>query len=287
MFKKKNTLLAGLLSLSMSIASLTGCGSAPSPKELLKSAQTNFKEVTSYDMKLDMNMSVDMKDQGKMDMIMTSNGSIIQSPELKYHVDSNIDMKLGDQSQTMETTQYIVKEDSDYYMYMNMMGSWIKSKIASESELEKLINNPTANFDVFLDKIDDITIDGEESIEGIDCYKVKINLTKEYFNTALGEMDMLSNMGLDEETLNQTIDTLNGTDSLPLYYFISKDKKQIVGMEADISSLVKSALIAAGSVEEDSAGDIVVTMHMTVSNHNGVSDITLPEEAASAVEAQL
>ena len=59
-------------------------------------------------MNIDMNMAIDMKDQGKMDI-----------------VTSNIDMQLGDQNQSMETTQYIVKEDSD---------------------LEKLINSPTANF---------------------------------------------------------------------------------------------------------------------------------------------
>lgn len=287
MFKKKNLVFAGLLGLSMSFISLTGCGSVPQPKDLLKAAQTNFKEVKSYDMTMDMTMSIDMKDQGKMDMTLKSNGSIIQSPELKYQVDSNIDMKFGDQTQSMNTTQYIVKEDSDYVMYMNMEDSWVKSKIVDSAQLDKLINDPTANFDVYLDKINDISIEGEEKVAGVDCYKLKVNLTKDYFNTVLEEMDLLSNMGLDEETLNQTIDTLTNADDLPMYYYISKDKKQIVGMDADVSSLVKSIVLSSGTLPEDSLGDIVVSMRMTISNQNGVSDITLPEEAASAIETQL
>lgn len=287
MFKKKNLVFTGLLGLSMSLMSLTGCGSAPQPKDLLKAAQTNFKEVKNYDMTMDMVMSIDMKDQGKMDMTLKSNGSIIQSPELKYQLDSNIDMKFGDQTQSMNTTQYIIKEDSDYVMYMNMEDSWVKSKIADSTQLDKLINDPTANFDVYLDKINDITIEGEEKVADVDCYKIKVNLTKEYFNTVLDDMDLLSNMGLDEETLNQTIDTLTNADDLPMYYYVSKDKKQIVGMDADVSSLVKSIVLSSGTLPEDSLGDIVVSMHMTISNQNGVSDITLPEEAASAIETQL
>ena len=286
MFKKNHVVLAGVLGISMI---MSGCGNSGAAskvdaKEILKTAQTSFKEVKSYDLGIKMDMSMDMKEQGKLDMTMTAEGSMIQSPELKYQLDSKIDMKIGEENQTLETKQYVIKEDTDYMMYMNTMGVWGKTKLAGIEQVESMIKDPAANLDVLLEKIDDVTLAGEENIAGIDCYALKINLTKEYFDTVLGDMDMLSSMGIDQATLKQTLDAIDSVDALPICYYVNKESKQLVGMNMDMGSLVKSILLSTGEVTEEQIGEVKVVMDMTVSNIDGVSEITLPEEAKSAIE---
>ena len=290
MNKKKNALLVSVLGISMALTSLTGCGSTGAtkdPKTLLTTASENFATTKSYDINLDMVMVMDMKDQGKLDMTMHSTGNVIQSPELAYKLNSSVDMKMGDQNQTFETIQYVVKEDSDYIMYMNTMDMWTKTHMASAEDVEKMLKSPAANLDVFLEKIDDISIAEELNIEGTDCYSIKLNLTKDCFDAVLDEMDLLSNMGVDEDTLKQTVDTLKDIDSLPVYYYVSKENTQLVGMDMDMSSLLKTVLLSSEDLTEDQLGDIKTTMHMTVSNFDNVPEIVLPEEAASATEIQM
>ena len=289
MFKKNNLFAASILGVSMA---LTGCGASSQAtgtkdvdaKELLKTASTKFAEVKSYEMGMNVAMSMDMKEQGKLDMTMDTNGKMIVNPEMACQLDSSISMKLGDQNQDMTTQQYIVKEDADYTMYAEMLGTWSKTKVGGAEQVEALMQDPSANIDVYLEKIDDITISGEESIEGIDCYALKINLTKEYFDTVLGDMDGLSNLGLDEATISQTIETLEGIDNLPVYYYVSKESSEIVGMNMDMGDLIKSVLIGSGKVTEDQIGDVKMTMNMTITNVDGVEEVKLPEEAKSAVE---
>ena len=290
MNKKKHVLLAGVLGLSTVLTSLTGCGSTGAsndPKALLKTASESFSTTKSYDINLDMVMAMDMKDQGNLDMSMHSTGSIIQKPDLAYQLNSSVDMNIGGQNQTFETVQYVIKEDSNYMMYMNTMDMWTKTPLASAEDVEKMLKSPADNLDMFLEKIDDISIAEELNIEGTDCYSIKVNLTKDYFDAVLSEMDLLSNIGVDEDTLKKSVDTLKDMDALPIYYYVSKENTQLVGMDMDMSSLIKAALLSSEDLTEDQLGDIKTTIHMTVSNLDNVSEIMLPEEAASATEVQM
>ena len=125
------------------------------------------------------------------------------------------------------------------------------------------------------------------AVNGVDCKEIKVNLTKEYFNEVLGNVDILNTMGMDETALNTTLDAINGVENLPVYYYVGKDSGELVGCNMDMSDLMKKVVLATTGESEDLVSELKVVMDMTFGNMNGVSEITLPEEAKSAVEMNL
>lgn len=283
MFNKSKFLVAGVLGVALA---LTGCGNSEKvdAKELLKSASSKLSEAKSYEMDMELVLAMEVKDQGTMDMNVAMDTKMIVNPEIAAQMDTTIDMKVDGEGQSLTTEQYIVKEDNQYNVYTNAMDTWSKMSAGNAEEVESLMQDPTTDIDEYLATIDDITISGEEKIDGIDCYAIKVNITKEYFDSVLDDMDLLSNVGLDAETLAQTTETLENVESLPVYYYVGKESGNIVGMNMDMSDLMKSAFIATGATTEEALTNIKVITSLTITNIDGVSEITLPEEAASAIQ---
>lgn len=293
MFKKGKVLLTGLVGVSMiftgcNASSQAGSGKAADAKEVLKTAAEKMNEVESYGMDMTMTMVMEAKDQGTVNMTTDADAKIMLKPELAYQMDSKIDMDVAGEKQSVDMQMYLVKEEDQYTLYTGMMGMWGKASIASAEEAEQeMMQNPAADIEGYLSSIEDISFSGEKTINGIDCQEIKINLTKDYFDDVLGQVDLSSSLGLDEATLNSTLDTLSGVDSLPIYYYVGKESGEMVGYNMDMSELMKKVMVATAGVTEDQLGEFKVSMEIEIKDVNGVSEIVLPEEAKTAMEVSL
>ena len=293
MFKKGKVLLTGLVGVSMiftgcNASSQAGSGKAADAKEVLKTAAEKMNEVESYGMDMTMTMVMEAKDQGTVNMTTDADAKIMLKPELAYQMDSKIDMDVAGEKQSVDMQMYLVKEEDQYTLYTGMMGMWGKTPIASVEEAEQeMMQNPAADIEGYLSSIEDISFSGEKTINGIDCQEIKINLTKDYFDDVLGQVDLSSSLGLDEATLNSTLDTLSGVDSLPIYYYVGKESGEMVGYNMDMSELMKKVMVATAGVTEDQLGEFKVSMEIEIKDVNGVSEIVLPEEAKTAMEVSL
>lgn len=285
MFKKSRLLVTGLLGLSMFF---TGCGAneKENAKDVLKSASAKMSEAESYEMNMTMSMNIAQGEEN-LNMDMETAAKCVLKPELALQMDSTIDMTIAGESQNITMQQYVVKEDSQYTLYTGTMGIWGKTPMAGLEEAEAMLQDPNASLEKYLETIEDISFSGEKTVNGIDCKEIKVNLTKEYFNEVLDNVDMLNTMGMDETSLNTTLDAINGVENLPVYYYVGKDSGELVGCNMDMSDLMKKVVLATTGESEDSVSELKVVMDMTFGNMNGVSEITLPEEAKSAVEMNL
>lgn len=293
MFKKGKVLLTGLVGVSMiftgcNASSQAGSGKSADAKEVLKTAAEKMNKVESYGMDMTMTMVMEAKDQGTVNMTTDADAKIMLKPELAYQMDSKIDMDVAGEKQSVDMQMYLVKEEDQYTLYTGMMGMWGKAPIASAEEAEQeMMQNPAADIEGYLSSIEDISFSGEKTINGIDCQEIKINLTKDYFDDVLGQVDLSSSLGLDEATLNSTLDTLSGVDSLPIYYYVGKESGEMVGYNMDMSELMKKVMVATTGVAEDQLGEFKVSMEIEIKDVNGVSEIVLPEEAKTAMEVSL
>lgn len=285
MFKKSRLLVTGLLGLSMFF---TGCGAneKENAKDVLKSASTKMSEAESYEMNMTMSMNMTQGEEN-LNMDMETAAKCILKPELAFQMDSTIDMAIAGESQNITMQQYLIKEDSQYTLYTGTMGMWGKMPMAGLEEAEAMLQDPNASLEKYLETIEDISFSGEKTVNGVDCKEIKVNLTKEYFNEVLGNVDILNTMGMDETALNTTLDAINGVENLPVYYYVGKDSGELVGCNMDMSDLMKKVVLATTGESEDLVSELKVVMDMTFGNMNGVSEITLPEEAKSAVEMNL
>ncbi|MBP3889238.1 MAG: LppX_LprAFG lipoprotein [Cellulosilyticum sp.] len=285
MFKKSRLLVTGLLGLSMFF---TGCGAneKENAKDVLKSASAKMSEAESYEMNMTMSMNIAQGEEN-LNMDMETAAKCVLKPELALQMDSAIDMTIAGESQNITMQQYVVKEDSQYTLYTGTMGIWGKTPMAGLEEAEAMLQDPNASLEKYLETIEDISFSGEKTVNGIDCKEIKVNLTKEYFNEVLDNADMLNTMGMDETSLNTTLDAINGVENLPVYYYVGKNSGELVGCNMDMSDLMKKVVLATTGESEDSVSELKVVMDMTFGNMNGVSEITLPEEAKSAVEMNL
>lgn len=286
MFKKSKLFVVGLLGTSIFF---TGCNSSDKvdAKSVLKTASEKMNAAESYAMTMTMTMDASVKDQGTLSMTMNTDAKCIVKPDFTYQMDSTIDMAMDGESQNITMQQYIVKEDSQYVMYTGAMGFWGKTPMAGLEEAEAMIQNPTADVAGYLEKIEDISFSGEKEVKGIECQEIKVNLTKEYFDETLSKLDLLDSLGVDEATLDSTVNALEDIDSLPVYYYVGKESGELVGCNMDMSDLLKKVIVATTGESEDQIGEFKVTVEMTFDNVNGVSEITLPEEAKSAEEVLL
>lgn len=293
MFKKGRLVVGALLGVSVlcigcntnDVAS-NASNAQVDAKAVLKAASEKMSTAESFEMNMVMDMDMEVKDQGAMNMKMDMDAKYILNPEITFQIDSNIDMKMGEESQSIPVEQYIVKEDEQYVMYTGTMGSWQKTTMGGLEETEAMIQNPASDVTEYLNTIDDISFAGEKTINGIDCQEIKVNITKEYFEEALSELNILEKVNLDEASLDAALEKMGDIEDLAIYYYVGKETGDFVGYNMDVSELLKKIIELSEDGAEQEVNIIKVAMDVTVDNVNSVEAITLPEEVKiAAVEA--
>lgn len=286
MISKSKLFVAGVLGVSMIF---TGCNTSnkADAKSVLKSASEKMNTAKSYEMDMSMTMDASVAEQGTLSMKMITDAKCMANPEFAFQMDSTIDMDMDGESQSIEMQQYVVKEDSQYVMYTGTMGFWGKTPLAGLEEAEAMMQNPTADIDAYLAGIEDISFSGEKSINGIDCQEIKVNLTKEYFDETLSDLNVLDTLGVDAASLDSTLSAMEGMEDLPIYYYVGKESGELVGCSMDMSELLKKVIEATAGETENQFEDFKVVMELTFDNINGVAEVVLPEEAKTAQEVAL
>lgn len=288
MFRKRNLIITALLGVSMACV---GCNSDKASnvstkdtnaveeinaKELVQKACKELSSADSYEANTTMAMSV--KGEGEtVDLNMDMDMKVVTKPSLTFQMDTKMGTNQNGQEQSIDMQQFIVEEESGYVLYSGVSGAWTKTPLTGMDQVNELMKNPIDGMEKCLNDIDDITISGDKTINGIDCREVKMNLTKEYFETAFSELGGMDGMGLN---LDESLDALEGIDSLEVFYYISKEDDSLVGCNIDMGEFLKQMLEKTQNIKADS---IDCTMEMIYDNINGVSEITVPEEAKSAM----
>ena len=290
--KKRHVVLSAAL---IAMLALTGCGQdkqEPAPKamtaeEIITASNEAMNDLESYGFTMDMDMLMDMKENGSMDMQMTSNAEAILKPAVLLKMDSDITMKIADQEQTMKSTQYIEATDTGLALYQEMQGVWSKIVMDDPALVEAMSQNPQDALESYKETMEKAEILGEEKVGDRDCYKIQMTLTKEALDEVMANF---SGAGLDEQTMDATKEIMANTDGLTTILWIDKENYQMLKQSMDISDIIRQAVIAElkkAEQSEESIGDITMNMEILYQNYNGISEIVIPDEAKNAQEISM
>lgn len=285
MFNKGKLLVIGLLGISIIF---TGCGTSNTAdaKSSLKTAAEKMKAAKSYEMDMVLTMNTSIKDEGTLNMTTSVHEKSIIKPELVKQIDSVVEMSKNGQSYNTEMQQYIIKEDSQYMMYSGADGFWAKAPIEGLEETEKILKSSLSDVLGDLEMIEDISFADEKEINGVECKRIKVNLTNEEFDKTLSGLNAADTMGIDMASLDSTSNTSGDTGSIPIYYYVSKKSGEILGFDVDASEQLRKSIEMADQKEYEFE-ELKMTIECRISNIDKVSEITLAEEAKSAVEVSL
>lgn len=286
--KKKHVILSAAL---IAMLAMSGCGQkaddTPAPKsmtaeEIITASTEAMSGMDSYGFTMNMDMSMDMQEQGTMDMKMVSNAETMTKPQVLVKMESTVDMTIGEENQTMDMTQYIEGTDTGLVMYQGLQGQWFKMVMDDPALVQSMTQDPQEALGLYQDSMEKAEILGEETINERDCYKINMVLTAEAMDEILGSF---GDTGLDEETLAATKAIMEGTDGFATVVWIDKENFQMLKQTMDISDIIRQAVtqaLASEGVDESTVGDVTMSMEIFYNNYNGITEIVIPEEAKNA-----
>lgn len=280
---KKNLLIIGAMSLMLAF---TGCGSTNSgetssvaeqkevnPQELLTSVSDKMAEAKSYEANTVMDMKMAAQGQ-EVSMSMAMDMKIINSPSVMMQVDSSTEMSMGGENQNIDMTMYIESVDDGYTLYQNVNDVWSKTSLQSEEEIAQYITAPAVT--EYANLADSITQGNDETVDGVDCYKLVVNIPA----SKLGEL--MSEMGSVGANAESMLANITEGEDFVIEMLVSKADETLVQVDMDLAEMMKSALKGQEGVTEEDLENIVFDMSMNFSNLNAVEEITIPEAAKAA-----
>lgn len=243
-------------------------------------------EVDSMEVKMVMNMDMSVEVDGESQSIesVTTMDMEYMADPLKIKADIVIDMGAeGSQSMSMYGD---VDENGNYMMYMFDGESWYAQEV---SEFDWEAYNAQSNMEAQIGDTSAYVLEGTEKLNGADVYKYSCTLTGDEMKEALSEagaLDSVSQLGL---SASDVYDMLDGLGELVEYVYIDAETYYPVQYEMDMTEIMDALMVALVEAMGEQAEGI--SMHipkmeitMTCSNYNGISDITVPEEALSAAQ---
>lgn len=283
-------LTALLLSIVM-VLSMTACGSKklPSdPGELMKVANENMQKAKS--MSATANLNLEMT-QGEETVSATAdmNMDIIKTDDTyKAKIEANVNM--DEAGGTQNATIYMAPEGDKYYIYMGVLGQWMKMEydMSSVLEAEKKADKDTNPLG---SSAENFTVTDETDDEGNKVKAVSGTMSadamKEALTKAFESADSVE--GVDETQMEQIkLIAESCLADIPMVYHVDEKSAQITYMSMDLSGIAKKALEYAGAFLGDAASDIsglsidVFNISMNCSNFDKVEDFEIPEEALDA-----
>lgn len=283
---KRTKAIALLLTLSILILALSGCGKMTTEKLAVKMADAvQDRQMAQSTMEMEMDISFNLEQMGMsldmalavdyiMDMKMASDPY-----ELYSETVMNMNMEFLGQSEelTEKIKTHVVMEDGKLvsYVYSDTTGSWERQ----EMELDQIPANLDYSF--LTEKLAELVMDEEkQELDGREVYVVRITLTGEEMqdalNSASGLPETFSNMGitdLDMSTLRiPTVFYVDAKTYLPVQI-----EMELTGMDEMMNSLLSSAL---GSV--DGLAEVSITNCRAVYKNISFDPVEVPEVPAEA-----
>lgn len=262
--------------------------------QLVTTAQEKMASWESYSFHMDMDMMMDMKEEGKMTMVMGADAKAVATPSLLMQMDTTMDMTIeaegipeGQGQQSVDMTQYIEGTDEAITLYQNIGGTWMKSSITDPDLIAATTKDPSETLGTYTEYMESATVEGEEKVGDVDCYKVNVVLSTDAMAELLDSFQGADSMGIDVETLTQSKDVLDKAGDLSTTLYIGKEDGEFYKQDMDISNLMKQAMLvgmADQGFTEDKLGDITMTSSTTYNKLDAAPEITIPEEAKNAPE---
>lgn len=245
-------------------------------------------EVDSMEVKMVMNMDMSVEADGQsqaIESVTTMDMECISNP-LKIKME--MDMDMGEAGSMSMSIYGDVDENGNYVMYMFDGESWTAQEV-SEFDLDAY--NAQSSMEAQIGDTSAYVLEGTEKLNGADVYKYSCTLTGDEMQEALigsGALDSLSSLGLSESDVYGMLD---GLGDLVEYVYVDAETYYVVQYEMDMTEIMNALYAAILEAMGEQAEGITMSVSkmelvMACSNYNGISDITVPEEALSAATAQ-
>lgn len=245
-------------------------------------------EVDSMEVQMVMNMDMSFEADGESQSIesVTNMDMAYISNPLKIKME--MDMDMGEAGSMSMSIYGDVDENGNYMMYMFDGTSWIAQEV-SEFDLEEY--NAMSSMEAQIGDTSGYVLEGTEKLNGADVYKYSYTMTGDEMKEALSEagaLDSLSSLGLSE---SDAYGMLDGLGELVEYVYVDAETYYVVQYEMDMTEIMDALYAAILEALGEQAEGLTMSVSkmelvMTCSNYNGISDITVPEEALAAAAAQ-
>ena len=254
----------------------------------IEEALKRMADVTSMEMQMVMNMDMSVEADGEkqsVESVTTMDMEYMADP-MKIKMEMFMDMgEAGSQSMSIYGD---VDENGNYMMYMSDGESWYAQEV-SEYDLEEY--NAQSSMEEKIGDTSAYVLEGTEKLNGADVYKYSCTLTGDEMQEALsssGALDQLSSLGL---SASDAYSMLDGLGELVEYVYVDAETYYVVQYEMDMTEIMDALFAAVLEALGEQAEGLTMSISkmelvMTCSNYNGISDITIPEEALSAVAVQ-
>ncbi|MCI8431052.1 MAG: hypothetical protein HFI16_12510 [Lachnospiraceae bacterium] len=243
-------------------------------------AQENMKEITSLDastvMEMDMVVGANGEEQS-LESVTTMAMSCIYDP-LQMSMDVTVD---AGEAGSMTTTMYVENTDDGCMAYMNDGSGWQSQEI-SVTDVDQY--DFSTDMGVYLNGDYGFQAEGKDEVNGAAAYKYTGSITGDEMKDLMlssGALDSVSRIGLDTSQVDGMLD---GLGDLAINLWIDEATLYPVKYEIDMTeamdTLMNNMIAAMGEQGEGLSMSIPkMVVSMTCSNYNGVTEISIPEEA--------
>lgn len=243
-------------------------------------------EVDSMEVQMVMNMDISMEADGEQQDIESVTIMDMECINDPLKIKMEMDMDMGEAGNVSMSIYGDADENGNYVMYMFDGESWTAQTV-SEFDLEAY--NAQSSMEAQIGDTSVYVLEGTDKINGAEVYKYSYTMTGDEMKEALtdaGALDSLSSLGL---SASDAYGMLDGLGEIVTYVYVDAETYYPVQYEMDMTEIM-NALYAAileamgEQVEGLSISVSKMELVMTCSNYNGISDITVPEEALAAAQ---
>lgn len=283
---KKTKLLYLLLIISFLV---TACGTKDltkdkSAKEIIEGSYIKLAEIENYDMNLEMQMKIQVPNEGTMDMSMTGKATIFQKP-MKMKMVMETQNPESDEPLIIE--QYMESTENGMNIYQNVEEQWFKMVIDDPALAEMMNMDPTKNMDLFIENLKEANIIAEEKLGEKETVKIEMIASSEIYDEIMQQMP---GMNLNPADMPFGPEILAKMGDMKYVVWIDKTTLDMVKTSMDLTENIQNigkALVEDGQFPKE-MGEMFAGMEMSATyemlNINSAEQIVIPEEAKNAEE---
>lgn len=247
----------------------------------MEESMKNLESVTSMEaqMVMDMDMTISANGQEQVIESTTTMDMLCFNDPLKLKMDMTMDM--GDQGSVDMQIYAEPSESGTFNVYMFDGQSWSTQETA-ESALAEY--DARSNLMSYIGDGSLYKQEGTEQVNGANAYKYSYVLSEEEMKQQMldsGALDSVSSLGLDVSQIDSMLDDLG---DITAYVWIDETSYYPVQYEMDMTTAMNSLMANMIEALGDQAEGLSITVPelkvvMTCSNFNNATDFTVPDEA--------
>ncbi len=247
----------------------------------MEESMKNLESVTSMEaqMVMDMDMTISANGQEQVIESTTTMDMVCFNDPLKLKMDMTMDM--GDQGSVDMQIYAEPSESGTFNVYMFDGQSWSTQETA-ESALAEY--DARSNLMSYIGDGSLYKQEGTEQVNGANAYKYSYVLSEEEMKQQMldsGALDSVSSLGLDVSQIDSMLDDLG---DITAYVWIDETSYYPVQYEMDMTTAMNSLMANMIEALGDQAEGLSMTVPelkvvMTCSNFNNATDFTVPDEA--------